>query len=240
MVEFCNSWKRKNPQAEYRFYDDRACRAIVVSEFPSYLQTYDSFAYAVQRADFFRYLVVYRYGGLYADIDMECLKPFDWFFAQEGAVFCIEMQTTVQRQRELGYLHPFQIANCIFAAEPNNSFLGRVLERIVALSRSRADCAISEIEDITGPRMLTRTFFEGGQDVTVICQIFWMPPYEYPKVFPINKNMYACHHFLGSWKDGSKRSLRRAWIERGIFPTPFPKAMTHHLSDVQLASLAGV
>ena len=34
---------------------------------------------AVERADFFRYLVILRHGGMYADSDVECMMPIeDW------------------------------------------------------------------------------------------------------------------------------------------------------------------
>jgi mannosyltransferase OCH1-like enzyme len=42
-----------------------------------YLQAYLDLPKAVERADFFRYLVVLRYGGLYADTDVECMSSID-------------------------------------------------------------------------------------------------------------------------------------------------------------------
>jgi mannosyltransferase OCH1-like enzyme len=32
------------------------------------------------RADSARYMYMYKYGGLYADLDMECLRPMDELF----------------------------------------------------------------------------------------------------------------------------------------------------------------
>lgn len=235
MSSFCNSWKIRNPGIEYLFYDDAACRRLVECDFPQYLACYDGLPYPVQRADFFRYLVVYRFGGLYADIDMECLQPFDCFFSLSGAVLSIEMQISRQRQKELGYKFPYQLANCIFAAEASNPFFLAIIERTVSLAGDNPDCPVSQIEDVTGPRMLTRAFFDlQPPEVTVLNQIFWMPPREYPKLYPFRKNMFACHHFFGSWKSPMKRTRKRDWIERGIFPTPFPKTASHTLSSVHV------
>lgn len=238
LSRLCDTWKQQNPGAAYRFYDDAACRDLVRREFPGCLDAYDRLPFAVQRADFFRYLVVYRYGGLYADVDMECLKPFERFFALRGAVFSIEARMTAARQRELGYLRPFQIANCIFAAEPSDPFLGHVIDRIVALVDRLRDRSLGDVEDVTGPRMLTRAFFEAAPaSVTVVNQIYWIPPREYPRIYPLNKNMYARHHFMGSWKEYGPRRFRRVWIERNIPPTPFPKTVSHHISRARLADL---
>lgn len=40
-------------------------------------QAYDGFKHPIMRADFVRYLYMHHHGGLYADLDMECLKPMD-------------------------------------------------------------------------------------------------------------------------------------------------------------------
>jgi mannosyltransferase OCH1-like enzyme len=42
-----------------------------------YLQVYKDLPKAVERADFFRYLVILRHGGMYADSDVECMMPIE-------------------------------------------------------------------------------------------------------------------------------------------------------------------
>lgn len=38
-----------------------------------YRDVYNSYPYAVQRWDMIRYLILYEYGGIYADLDYECI-----------------------------------------------------------------------------------------------------------------------------------------------------------------------
>lgn len=38
---------------------------------------YQTLPKAVERADFFRYLVILRHGGMYADSDVECMMPIE-------------------------------------------------------------------------------------------------------------------------------------------------------------------
>lgn len=77
VIPFMESWQRQNEGWEFRFYDDEACIQFVQREFPEYLEAYHSLPKDVERSDFFRYLVVLRLGGLYADIDTECRRPMD-------------------------------------------------------------------------------------------------------------------------------------------------------------------
>lgn len=71
------SWMRLNPGWQVRFWDDASCLEFVHREFPEYYRTYVALPKNVERADFFRYLVVLRYGGVYADIDAELRQPLD-------------------------------------------------------------------------------------------------------------------------------------------------------------------
>ena len=230
LISYCRSWKRFNPDCEYRLYDDADCLALVRAEFPHLANLYEALPLAILRADFFRYLAIYRFGGLYADVDMECLQPLSRFFSEDGAVFSIEARLTAARQRELGYRYPYQIANCIFASEAGHPFIGSIIDRVVALIGSQQPIKSAAVEDATGPRMLTRLFYEKmPPDVRVLRQIYWLPYLAYPRVFPLNANIYTCHHFIGSWKDtaGGRPSFRRRWIERDIPPNPFPTNPFH-------------
>lgn len=71
------TWMRLNPAWEVKLWDDAHCKDFVRQEFPEYFAAYTGLAKNVERADFFRYLVVLRYGGVYADIDTECTQPLD-------------------------------------------------------------------------------------------------------------------------------------------------------------------
>jgi hypothetical protein len=72
-----DSWIRVNPTWETRIWDDHDCREFVRHEFPLYFEAYMGLPKDVERADFFRYLVVLRHGGVYADMDTECKVPLD-------------------------------------------------------------------------------------------------------------------------------------------------------------------
>ena len=48
------SWRRFNPDWNFRFYDDEACLDFVKREFPEYLEAYKGLPKNVERSDFFR------------------------------------------------------------------------------------------------------------------------------------------------------------------------------------------
>lgn len=221
-MAFRESWKRLNPGFEYRFHDDAACRELIRATVPQYLDAYTAFPHPVMRADFFRYAALYRHGGIYADIDMECVRPFAPLLELAPVVLGIEAHLTKARQLELGYARPIQIANCIMLAEPGNRLFLDAMRRCVNRWGGRQAVPVPEIEDITGPRMLTRLVEAmAADDIAVLRQTVLAPPRHYPDVWPINANIHARHHFFGTWKDAARKSLSRRWIERDRWPNPF-------------------
>jgi len=224
-----DSWLGHHPTWEHRFYDDAACHAFVGSCGQPWGDLYASLPTAIQRADLFRYLVVHEKGGVYADIDMVCYRPIDELLEGGSCVLSVEAHLTGQRRRELGFGTPRQLANCIFAAKRGDPFLGVLLAHIADLEVLRFTVhADNDVEESTGPRMLTRLFEEldpvEGARIRVLPQVLLMGPWEYPRIPFIGPRIYARHVAAGTWKRARGRnSLRRWWIERNRLPDPWPR-----------------
>ena len=72
--------KRLNPEYEYRLYDDNDIANFINNNYDDYiLETYNKInpEYGPARTDYFRYLLLYKEGGIYLDIKSSCEKPFD-------------------------------------------------------------------------------------------------------------------------------------------------------------------
>ncbi|KAK9810871.1 hypothetical protein WJX73_003773 [Symbiochloris irregularis] len=77
LVAYMQTWAEMNPGWEIRFYTDAACKRMIEQEFPEYLKAYEALPANVERADFFRYMVILRYGGVHADVDTQAIRPLD-------------------------------------------------------------------------------------------------------------------------------------------------------------------
>ena len=71
--------KAANPEWEFRFYDDNDIQIYIKNYFPEMLNFYNkiNLKYGAARADFFRYLVVYKEGGVYLDVKSSLSIPLD-------------------------------------------------------------------------------------------------------------------------------------------------------------------
>ncbi|KAJ3209948.1 membrane-bound alpha-1,6- mannosyltransferase Initiation-specific [Dinochytrium kinnereticum] len=86
------SWRAMNPDFDVILHEDVDMLAMVAGEgektFPGALAVYKGFAKNVERADFWRYLVIYLRGGVYVDSDVNPLRPIEewaqWFDADKA------------------------------------------------------------------------------------------------------------------------------------------------------------
>ena len=78
--KYSENWSKLNPDYEIKLYDDKMCEEFLSEEF-SELHS-DIFKYIKDgpiKADFWRVCILYKYGGVYVDADIEPLVPIDEF-----------------------------------------------------------------------------------------------------------------------------------------------------------------
>lgn len=94
-----DSWRIHHPEYKYVLWDDEENHDFVKSEFGWYYKTWMSFDKNIKRLDTIRYMWMHKFGGIYADLDMECLNPLDRLMSEFGErdsmLFC-DFDTTGQ------------------------------------------------------------------------------------------------------------------------------------------------
>jgi hypothetical protein len=92
MAAAIQSWKDLNPEYTHHLFDDGAIRAIFQQHFePKYLETYDLIIPPAFKVDFWRYSMLYKFGGIYADSKMTLLRPLSEIIRpQDDMVVCID------------------------------------------------------------------------------------------------------------------------------------------------------
>lgn len=140
IFEIVEDFKKNNPDWEYRFYDNNQCSEYIFNNFgQEFLDIYDSInaSYGAAKADFFRYLVLYREGGAYFDIKSACTIPLseliqhdDEFFISnwpndygefKGAGLKIELRNIPHGEYQQWYI----------ITKPESPFLKAVIDRVV-------------------------------------------------------------------------------------------------------------
>jgi hypothetical protein len=163
-------WSKTN-DIDIRFYDDSACLQLVQQHRPHFVQTYQNELSIVERADYFRYLAVWAYGGLYVDSDVNFTKPVDkwldtygWDTEQQGArllstvdlVVGVEFPRPQTGYNSTGWL-PLQINQFIFAGAKGSAIMKRIIDHIeVCITTIPRDGNVEMTLERTGPAAFTR------------------------------------------------------------------------------------
>ncbi|KAJ3187993.1 hypothetical protein HDU85_006386 [Gaertneriomyces sp. JEL0708] len=152
------TWKKENPGYEYRLWTDDDNRRMIAQHYPWALAAYDGMPKNIQRADMARYFYMHRYGGVYADLDMQCLRPMDELLACYGPCRdCIKNTAFLALMgSSLEWEH--SLPNAWMASTPGHSFwmhvAHKVLDKYAAWKRGEGEGP----EWMTGPIALRETY----------------------------------------------------------------------------------
>lgn len=84
ITKMINKYKLLNPCYKYHLYDDTDMDNFVNEYFNGEIsECYNKLNITVAKSDFWRYLVLYKYGGIYLDMDSSIEKPLDDLIKEE-------------------------------------------------------------------------------------------------------------------------------------------------------------
>lgn len=130
--EVVDKVKDMNPDYEYRFYDDNDCVNFIMQNYQDdslemYLRINPNYGSA--RADFFRYLLMYKVGGVYLDIKSVTTKPLNQSVTFNDEYVLTHWYPGTPWIDELNYpLGEFQ--NWHIVCVPNHPFLKKTIELV--------------------------------------------------------------------------------------------------------------
>ncbi len=149
--------------------------------FRSFGASFDSFAFPIQRYDFFRYLAVYRLGGYYFDLDVLLARGLG-SLNSSGCVFPFEGLTFSRLLRSYGM--DWELGNYAFGAVAGHPFLKAVIDNCVRTQQEpgwvqpmmsgvpRLSRAAHQVLYSTGPGLLSRTYAENSALASTVTVLF--------------------------------------------------------------------
>lgn len=229
------TWKRQNPNWDYKLWSDADLDAFVAEHYPAFLGVFRAYPKGIQRADAGRYLLLEHFGGIYADIDTECLRACDLLCEEDRVILCEEPRghwPPVISVRGLSRL----LFNGTMASPKGHPFWRHLMKEI---ENNRSTSAVL---DSTGPLILTAS----------------VEKYSHPEKLSISSSHLFCgkevngipvpderrgdyghldvsvHHWAGSWFTLEKypfkdkvESYVRSWIYNARKPRQFKPSIDH-------------
>ena len=182
---FCyESWIKIFPADKYthmHWFDDELEEIIDNDGFEWFLPIFRAYDVHIKRIDMVRPFILYTYGGVFADMDIEVYKDFfDQLSPDKVSIV------------ESPYKGNEEISNCLMASPPKHNFWLLIIDRCYQYRDKYTLLA-------TGPQLISEIYRENSQIVHVLPDILFNPaPW-----FAENKDIYTKHFNTVMW-DGTK------------------------------------
>lgn len=213
LAGYAASWSRINPSWKRILWTDRMLLNFVAEEYPELLELFCSYENPVCRADAARYMLLHKFGGLYADIDVECLAPLTSLENEDRVVLCHEPPAHwPYHAADRG--HPFVLFNGTMASPAGHPFWAYVLKLLPETRYA------GEVLDLTGPCMLTGRYLNFADKRTIAvhsCHLFCPTDNEQKLTPPYGEAVSTSltdHHWMATWWKPDKRALIRSGAGR--------------------------
>ena len=184
-----------NPEYEHRQWNESLLREECEKYSSECLERFDSFELMTLKIDLGRYVVLYNYGGISVDTDMEQLKPLSTLSYSELNGFTISK--TAFPLKLFGFLN-----NAVIITPPQNNILKNIIDRIIADNRSVSDFSSnnSMVDETTGPRFINNTLSSINIPYTILDNKYFEPCSSLDYFCRVHKDSIMNHHHEGSWR----------------------------------------
>jgi len=187
------SWKTMHPDWEYKLWTDADIEALHLEN----KACYNAAINYAERSDIARYEIIYRFGGVYADIDMECVKPIDILHHTYDFYVGFEPLAEAPFLKRLVI-----IPNGFFGARPGHPTLRKCIDSIEA-HRKKNDIVLR-----TGPIFFSDIIIETidkGNDINIVLPASFFFPFGKQVKTPedrarcVKPETFTKHYWAGSW-----------------------------------------
>lgn len=183
-----------NSGNNYIFFTDDSITTFIKEQYPEYYPTFVNLKYKIQQIDFFRYIAIYHYGGIYLDLDMNITKSFD-DLDKTICNFPIEIKNLDGS---------ILLGNYAFYAPKKHPFLKHIIDSIVNPPISEEEIQFAQdnhtdpkehvyVYYTTGPELVTRAYWSYEDHDSI--KLLEPDPYQNDCF-----GKYGRHCSYGSWK----------------------------------------
>lgn len=198
------SFRRLHPDWEFVTIDDSDEVRGWMS--PAVREVFDQCVTWAGKSDVVRYVAVHRFGGVYVDADVECLKPFDELL--DGPPFAAWEDPQGRRL----------LCPTVIGGESGHPALKALLDFLPRWALAAWVRKDGRPNLQTGPHVLTRTW-KGRSDVRLLPRETFYPIgwWEREKLGgPYPPESYSVHHWDARWLVGGPGSKTIRRIEEGV------------------------
>uniref|UniRef100_A0A1I8HLW6 Glycosyl transferase n=1 Tax=Macrostomum lignano TaxID=282301 RepID=A0A1I8HLW6_9PLAT len=196
-------------------WTDSDNRDLVARHYPWFLARYDSLAPGVQRADVARLFYMHRYGGVYCDLDCDCLRGFQHLLANTSLALGAMEGSLIHERENPAFVDEGQVENSFMYSQPRHPFFWELILRLNATQGDVPIMASGTYLLMTGIRSarrigLDRTLFIGLPYLTVYPPSLFNP---FSWINPQEGRASPDCQLFGQFTPQSRQLCRQAYLK---------------------------
>lgn len=202
-----NSWRIYFPDYEIKEWNEENFDIGII---PYVKEAYMAKKYAFV-SDFARFWILYHYGGIYFDTDVEVIRPMDDIISRGSFIGC--------EQGSLKEIAAFRINPGVgMGSTPGLEIYKELLDLYAGLHFVYSVANLKTVVEHTTELFMKHETKEYGNGIFHIAGVYVYPSdYFCPKSYVtkkirITENTRTIHHFAGTWQPEWKKILLRVWV----------------------------
>lgn len=207
------SIKKINKNYEYILWDEIKILNLIKSD-KKILDTYYKFSYMHQKIDFAKYVILYKLGGIYIDIDAEALKPINLLvkkFNNYDLIISYINSNILEKWLVCGSSNCYN--NGIILAKKNNNIMKKLIDYIVEYpSCYDLNFKVICINNTTGPNIFSKVIKENLDDKTLVLPYNYLEPCLYTNC-DVTDETYIKHKHELSWMSINVKNLIQSYLK---------------------------
>ena len=209
-----NQIKNYNPNFEHILWDEIQILEMFKSE-PQLLKVYYKLLYLHQKVDFARYVILYKYGGIYIDIDVEPVRALENLFREFNQYDLIVSFSNTDRLESYYLCQKSKcVNNGIIITKPENNVILQIIDYIKKNpSYPVMSTKMSCINDTTGPNMFSHIILKNLNTSRIkILDNDYLEPCTFEGC-KVTENTYLMHKLDCTWCYGGLRDIGKLYYD---------------------------
>lgn len=199
-----DSWQENHPEYKYVFWDETTINSLLEENFPDYLASWNSLDKMIKKCDSARYFILYRYGGVYADLDTRSFRSIDGLLnnlqlndfsivLSEESYDPLAWKSEVAKQLKQQSHFDVVIGNAILISKKEQAFWLSFLEKGFEL---RNESVLESFSTWHLTRYLSN--WPNRSEIAIV------PAHHLLSTMYTDENTYAIHNYDATWFDHTK------------------------------------
>ena len=188
---------------EHIIWDEKSIDKLF-KKYPKYQKIYNSLPMTIQKIDVAKYMIMYHYGGVYVDMDMDCIKNIRELINPDDEIIVSNMDTNVI------------YSNGIFFSSPKNNFWTDMMLSISNLDKYWKDYFPTLYIQITVGNVFFTNFVKNYKGKKRILDYIYLEPCHNKFECNMTKEAYMIDKLANHWMSSYTQYLIKIYSKRKI------------------------